>query len=187
MTLRTLLNVGLFFLATALPAQSFNIGAGVVRSEGLGFDEYYGSGLIEVNGATDSLIYRFGIELLDSEKKGQNGWGGRVDITLTKPLSGSVGVIAFYRPSFIDQTDYTKAAHQVGIGAAFVTEKNGRWDIFYGVANDEYSQQSIGAEFRYGSGHWLRVKTEYIRMEHPESHNDLSGSRISITIAPRIK
>jgi len=174
-------------LSSSLGAQSFNAGIEAVNSRGLGFEEWYGGGVIEASGSTNVLLYRMGVEVLDAQKKGQDGWGGRIDVTLTIPMWRNTGLLAFYRPSYIHQTDYSKAAHEVGAGVAFLSKRNGRLDLYYGKSFDDYSQENIGAEIRVGSGHWLRIKLDYIGITQPVTGRHSSGSRMSLAIAPRIK
>lgn len=177
----------LAFCASASNAQSFNAGIGVVRSDNLGFDKVYGSGIVEASLNHPSLYVRIGVEILDSEKNKQDGWGANLDLTLTKPLTEKYGVIAFYRPSWILQTDYKKNAHSWGAGFAITTERNGRWDFFASMSQDEYQVRGGGVELRVGSGHWLRIKGEGFQLTHPVSGDKFKANRVSITVAPRIR
>lgn len=184
--IKALLVAGMVLAAHSVGAQSFNVGAGIVRSSNLGFDEYYGLGLMEASFNHPSLYARIGVELLDAEKNGQNGYGANLDITITRPLSDQWGVLAFYRPSLIKQTDYKKNAHSFGGGLALSTKKNGRWDFYAGMSQDDYLVRNIGVEFRYGYGHWLRVKADALQLTHPVTKREHKANRISITVAPRI-
>lgn len=177
----------LLFLSSLSFGQSFSLGLGVVNSQALGFEEWYGVGVIEVSASTDALQYRLGLEIMNAEKLHQDGWGGRMDLTVTRPLNPKMGVLAFYRPSWIHQTNYDKSAHVVGAGVCFTTKHNGRWDFYAGFAHDEYKQQELGMELRVGHGQWLRVRAESITVTHPSTGKTQRGSRVSMVVAPRIK
>lgn len=174
------------FIASVSNAQSFNLGLGAVRSVGLGFDEIYGLSVMEVSTSHPSLYFRASVEILDAEKIGQDGYGASLDITLTKPVAEKWGILACYRPSFIDQTDYKKSAHQFGAGVALITKKNGRWDLYGMIGQDNYKPRTIGMEFRFGHGHWLRLKAESVQLTIPSTGKKQRGSRVALTIAPRI-
>lgn len=177
----------LILCADTLYAQSFNAGAGIVRSDNLGFDEYYGIGIVEASFNHPSIYARIGVELLDAEKNNQDGYGANLDITLTKPFTEKWGVLAFYRPAWIFQTHYKKNAHLFGAGIALSTEHSGRWDFYAGMSQDDYRVRKVGVEWRYGSGHWLRVKGEAFQLTHPVTNKEFKANRISLTVAPRIK
>lgn len=177
----------LWLATSSSSAQSFNLGAGVVRSDGLGFDEVYGLGIVEASLNHPSLYLRVSVELLNAEKRGQDGYGANLDITVTKPITEKFGVLAFYRPSAIFQTDYRKSAHNFGGGLAITTKRNGRWDFYAGISQDDYKIRTAGVELRIGTGHWLRVKGEAFQLTHPITGNKSKANRVSVSVAPRIR
>lgn len=178
----------LMLVCAPLGAQTWNAGLSLTHSMGLGFEDWYGGGIVEASFNTNAVMVRAAIEVLDSQKESQeSGWGGRLDLSLIRPLTEHLGAMAFYRPSFISQHDYSKDSHEVGIGLVYATDKNGSWTFFYGKSADDYHSQSYGVELRAGKGHWWRSRYEVVDLERPITGEKLRGGKIVVSIAPRLR